>query len=126
MNVIKARILTFCVCGFGGYNSEQRYQIYSGFRRYNLTKSQVKVYAKKDISCSRMRLCKHALAAKISPEEIAEWLSLTLNGYIFRYALEGRQKGIPKDKVQEYARNNISVEKSFNKYLELMAEYQCY
>ncbi len=125
MNAFKAKFLTGCVIGVRIFSFEQKYQIYSGFKRYNLTKEQVKVYARKGMSSDRMSYCKHALVKGFSVEEMKEWLDMNLNGYIFRYAIEGRQMGIPKEKVQEYANTKISVGDSFKRYIELIQEYRC-
>ena len=123
MNVIKAMFLTMCTAGFQFLDLDQYHEIYSGFRWYNLSKEQVKVYAKSNISSSRMKLCKHALAKQFSTAEMEEWLAMNLDKQVFIYVVEGRMEGIPKEKILEYANPEMSVYESFHRYLRLLQEY---
>lgn len=123
MKVIKALCLTLCTVGFQFLDLDQYHEIYSGFRWYNLSKEQVKVYAKSSISSRRMNICKHALANQFSPTEMEEWLAMNLDKQVFVYAIEGRMEGIPKEKILEYANPEMSVYESFNRYLRLLQEY---
>lgn len=124
MNVVKSVLCTICVSAFQSFNYKQYSQIYSGFRTYNLTQKQVKVYAKNTMSAGRMRLCKRALSLGFSKEELQELIDMNLNGYIFRYAVEGRLSGIPKEKVLEYSTASITPEECFSIYIKLLKEHQ--
>ena len=123
MNAIKAFLCTVSVSKFQLFSYAQWRQIYTGFRWYNLTREQVKVYARRKLSIERMSYCKHALEKGFSPEEMAEWLDMDLNGYVFRDAIEGRFMGIPKEKVYEYAKPGMSVTESFQICIRLIQEY---
>ena len=124
MNVIKSVLCTIRVSAFQPFKYKQYYQIYSGFRTYNLTQEQVKVYVNNTISAERMRLCKRALTLGFSKEELQELVDMNLNGYIFRYAVEGRLSGIPKEKVLEYSTTSMTPEECFSIYIKLLKEHQ--
>lgn len=124
MNAIKAKFLTRRVIGFQRFDFEQHYQIYSGFRKYDLTKEQVKIYAKKSMSSHRMSFCKHTLAEGFPLEEMEEWLNMDLDGYMFRHAIKCRMRGIPKERVLQFVKLGGTRQEEFKRYVELLDEYR--
>jgi len=124
MNAIKAFLCTISVSKFQFFNGAQWRQIYTGFRWYNLTRAQVKVYAKKWVSAGRMRFCKRMLDQKFPAEELEEWLNMRLNRYLFISAIEARRAGAPKEQVCEYISAFGYVKNSFPAYIQMVREQE--
>ena len=124
MNRFKAFLLTLSVSGFKLFNSAQWYQIYTGFRRYNLSRSQVKVYAKRWISAGRMRICKHALSDNFSESELEELLDMKLHRYLFRNVIDARFKGVPSEEIKKYLLSYAYSYNSFYEYVKLVKKYE--
>ena len=119
MKSIKARWLTYMMCRKGKFDAEQRYQIYTGFRWYELTVEQVSVYAKATMSAEQMRTCKHALAKEFSIPEMKEWIGLGLSEYKFKSIIEARLNGISKELIMDCAQKESSDEEFFYEYIQL-------
>ncbi|MBE5812411.1 MAG: hypothetical protein E7314_01995 [Clostridiales bacterium] len=123
MKAIKAFLYTMNISVFEFLDSSQRKEVYSGFRKYDLSLEQVLAYARKDISSHRMNFCKHVLAEGFPAKEMREWLDKDLNTHVFRYVIDCRINNVPKERVRTCLIEEKNLEKCFYNYNELLRQY---
>lgn len=113
MNFFKAHYLTWKLCAFKGFNSDQQHQIYRGFEKYNLTKEQVEVYANPMLKYSIMAQIRRALAKGAQIEEVKYWVSKNLSYERWYLVLQGLDKGFTREQIAMYAENSVTENEAF-------------
>ena len=115
---IKSYFLMLAVCVGKKFDESQRVQIYRGFRKCNLSKEQVKVFANPRLSAVKMSHIRHGLENGLSIEDMKFCARSDLSSYIVSIMVEGIRMGFSREKILAFARNDISDFEAYEIFIE--------
>lgn len=117
MNCIKACINTLLfVPEVRKFDSDQLYEIYSGFRKYNLSVKQVGVYAKLELHSDLMCAIKRGLAKGVSCRDMEICINMQHSVWRINTVVAGIQEGLSPEDILRYSNPNITDERAFVLY----------
>lgn len=120
MNFIKAWFKAIAIPNYRKMEASQKEQIYSGFRHYDLTPKQVKVYALLDLNSEYMSIAKKGLASGVSCKDIKICLDMQLSRWRFERVIKGILMGFSKQQILSYA-NASNENEAFIIYTKLVS-----
>lgn len=120
MNRFKAWLCTWSIPEFKYLDSDQRFEVYDGFIKYNLSLKQVKVYALERVNYETMRVIKKALAKGISCRDMEICRDMDISDWRLARVVEGLLSGIDGEDILKYLDPNISDSEAFRIFSEVI------
>lgn len=117
MNYFKSVFKSLAIPDFKYMDEEQKREVYSGFRHYNLSTKQVRSYASVYYDADNMKLAKRALAKGVACRDVEICLSMKLSRWRTDKVFKGILIGLTGEQIFTYA-SVETEEEAFRIYSE--------